>query len=319
MELDLPVSANSILVLDGLFDDLDVEAAVAAARGWSVRHWDGNESTLREAEVVVHVRTKVDRGLMDRMPACRVVGRFGTGLDTVDQAAAGERRIRVVGVRDYCIPELASLTLGLAFALDRRVDGVRTGMLDPDDSWQAVASRVSLPGRTAATVVGLGSVGTAVTRALLSIGLAVRVVTKHGADTARALGATSVGMSEGLAGAGFIFLHAALNAETERMINERALALISRDTILVNTARIGLLDEGAVAGALTSGHLGGLGLDARLAPNSPLRACLGDARIMITPHIGWYSARSARELRERTIAAAIDAFRDREAPASGAD
>ena len=312
MELDLPVSTHSILVLDGLFDDLDVEGAVAAARGWSVRRWDGNESTLREAEVVVHVRTKVDRGLMDRMPACRVVGRFGTGLDTVDQAAAGERGIRVVGVRDYCIPELASLTLGLAFALDRRVDGVRTGMLDPDDNWQAVASRVSLPGRTVATVVGLGSAGTAVTRALLSIGLAVRVVTKHGADTARALGATSVRLSEALAGAGFIFLHAALNAETERLINERALALMSRDTILVNTARIGLLDEGAVAGALTSGHLGGLGLDARLAPDSPLRAFLGDPRLMITPHIGWYSARSARELRERTIAGAIDAFRNRE-------
>jgi phosphoglycerate dehydrogenase-like enzyme len=312
MELDLFMSAHSILVLDGLFDDLDVETAVAAARGWSVRRWDGDEPMLREAEVVVHVRTKVDRGLMDRMPACRVVGRFGTGLDSVDQAAAGERGIRVVGVRDYCIPELASLTLGLAFALDRRVDGVRTGMLDPDDSWQAVASRVSLPGRTAATVVGLGSIGTAVTRALLAIGLAVRVVTKHGGDTARALGATSVGLSEGLAGAGFIFLHAALNAETDRMINERALAVMSRDTILVNTARIGLLDEGAVAGALRSGHLGGLGLDARLAPDSPLRALLGDPRLMITPHIGWYSARSARELRERTIAAAIDAFQDRE-------
>jgi phosphoglycerate dehydrogenase-like enzyme len=304
------MSAPSILVLDGLFDDLDVETAVAAARGWSVRRWDGAEPMLREAEVVVHVRTKVDRGLMDRMPACRVVGRFGTGLDTVDQAAAAERGIRVVGVRDYCIPELASLTLGLAFALDRQVDGVRSGMLGADDSWQAVASRVSLLGRTTATVVGLGSVGTAVTRALLAIGFAVRVVTKHGGDAARAIGATSVGLSEGLAGAGFVLLHAALGAATERMIDGKALALMSPGTILVNTARIGLLDESAVAQSLKSGHLGGLGLDARLAADSPLREFLDDPRMMITPHIGWYSARSARELRERTIGAAIDAFLD---------
>ena len=125
VEHDLPMSARSLLVLDGLFDDLDVETAVAAARGWSVRRWDGSEPQLLDAEVVLHVRTRVDRALIGRMPACRVVARFGTGLDTVDHAAAAERGIRVVGVRDYCIPELASLTLGLAFALDRRVDGVR--------------------------------------------------------------------------------------------------------------------------------------------------------------------------------------------------
>jgi phosphoglycerate dehydrogenase-like enzyme len=312
MERDLPVSTHSILVLDGLFDDLDVETAVAAARGWSIRRWDGGEPMLREAEAVVHVRTKVDRDLMDRMPACRVVGRFGTGLDTVDQAAAAERGVRVIGVRDYCIPELASLTLGLAFALDRQVDGVRTGTLGADDSWQAIASRVSLPGRTAATVVGLGSVGTAVTRALLAIGIAVRVVTKHGRSSALALGATPAGLAEGLAGAGFVFLHAALTEETRGMIDDKALAQMSPGAILVNTARIGLLDEGAVAASLASGRLAGVGLDARLAPDSPLRPLLGDSRLMITPHIGWYSGRSARELRERTIGASIDAFLERQ-------
>lgn len=306
------MNEHSILVLDGLFDSLDVETSVAASRGWSVSCWDGSDASLRDAEVVVHVRTKVDQSLMQRMPRCRVVARFGTGLDTVDQATAAQRGIRVVGVRDYCIPELASLTLGLAFALDRQVDGVRTGRLGADDSWQAVASRVSLPGRTTATVIGLGSVGTAVTRALVAIGIRVRVVTKRGADAADAIGAKSVGFSEGLAGAGFVFLHAALTPEAQGMIDSRALAVMSPGTILLNTARIGLLDESAVAAAVKSGHLGGLGLDARLAPDSPLRALLGDPRIMITPHIGWYSARSARELRERTIRAAIDAFLDRD-------
>jgi phosphoglycerate dehydrogenase-like enzyme len=302
------MSPRSLLVLDGLFDDLDVETAVAASRGWSVGRWNGAEPQLRAAEVVLHVRTRVDRALIGRMPACRVVARFGTGLDTVDHAAAAERGIRVVGVRDYCIPELASLTLGLAFALDRRVDGVRIGVLGADDSWQDVASRVPLPGRTTATVIGLGSVGTAVARALLAIGIAVRVVTRHGADAARAIGGTPVALSDGLAGAGFVFLHAALGADTQAMIDRKALALMSPGTILVNTARLGLLDESAVAVAMTSGHLGGLGLDAKLGPDSPLRGLLGDPRMMITPHIGWYSARSARELRERTVGAAIDAF-----------
>jgi phosphoglycerate dehydrogenase-like enzyme len=302
------MSAREILVLDGLFDDLDVETAVAAARGWSIRPWDGSDAALTEAVAVVHVRTRVDRALIERMPACRVVGRFGTGLDTVDQAAAAERGIRIVGVRDYCAPELASHTLGLAFALDRQVDGVRAGTIGIDDTWQEVASRIRFAGRATATVIGLGSVGTAVARALGAIGIEVRVVTRRGAEVARAIGAEPATLADGLADAGFVFLHTALTAQTERMIDARALALMSPGTILVNTARIGLMDEAAVAAALESGHLSGIGLDARLAPGSPLRRLLGSRGLMVTPHIGWYSARAAEELRKRTVHDTIEAF-----------
>jgi len=300
--------ARTIVVLDGLFDDLDLEQKVAADRRWSVARWDGSDAMLRAAEVVVHVRTKIDRAMLDRLPACRVVGRFGTGLDTVDRTAAAERGLRVVGIRDYCIPELASHTLALAFALDRRVDAIRGGRLSPDASWQEVAARQPMPGRTTGTVIGLGSIGKAVTRALLSLGIDVRVVTEHGADEARSLGASVATLEQGLAGAGFVFLHAALSAETAAMIGRERLARMSPDTILVNTARIGLMDEAAVAEALAGGKLAGLGLDAKLAADSPLRRYLGDERMLLTPHVGWYSERSARELRRRTIQESIDAY-----------
>jgi lactate dehydrogenase-like 2-hydroxyacid dehydrogenase len=262
---------------------------------------------LRAAEVVVHVRTKIDRPMLDRLPACRVVGRFGTGLDTVDQAAAAERGVRVVGIRDYCIPELASHTLALAFALDRRVDAIRGGRLTPDASWQVVAAKQPMPGRTTATVIGLGSIGQAVTRALLALGIEVRVVTAHGAEEAGKLGATVTTLEQGLADAGFVFLHAALGADTAGMIDRARLARMSADAILVNTARIGLMDEAAVAAALAEGRLAGLGLDAKLGMESPLRRYLGDERFLLTPHVGWYSERSARELRRRTIQESIDA------------
>jgi lactate dehydrogenase-like 2-hydroxyacid dehydrogenase len=80
---------------------------------------------------------------------------------------------------------------------------------------------------------------------------------------------------------------------------------MSPGTILINTARTGLIDQSAVVEELTSGRLAGFGLDAKLAPDSPLRKLIGDPRFLLTPHIGWYSARSARELREQTALAAI--------------
>ena len=297
--------ARTLLLLDGLFDDLEVETATAAEKGWRIDRWDRSDAGLRGVEAVLHVRTSIDRALLDRMPDCRVVARFGTGLDTVDQAATSERGIRVVGVRDYCIPELATHTLGLAFALDRRIDAARDGRLALDATWQDVSSRLPIPGRIAATVIGLGSVGTAVTRALLAMGVTVKVVTRHGSDLARALGATPVALDEGLADVGFVFLHTSLEKETARMIDAERLRRMQSGTLLINTARIGLLDEAAVASAIDSGNLGGAGLDAKLAPDSPLRRLSTDPRLLVTPHIGWYSARSARELRRRTVLAAI--------------
>jgi phosphoglycerate dehydrogenase-like enzyme len=243
--------------------------------------------------------------MLDRMPACRVVARFGTGLDTVDQAAAAERDIRVVSVRDYCIPELTTHTLGLAFALDRRLGSARDGRMRPDDSWHDVATRLPIPGRTSATVVGFGSIGAAATRALLAVGIGVRVVTRHGADAASRLGATPAPLDDALADAGFVFLHTSLEPATANLIDAERLKRMAPGAILINTARIGLIDEAAVARSLKEGRLGGLALDAKLRSDSPLRDLFGDPRFLVTPHIGWYSDRSARELRERTVRSAI--------------
>jgi D-3-phosphoglycerate dehydrogenase / 2-oxoglutarate reductase len=296
-----------VLVLDGLFDDLDVEASVAAELGWSVERWAGGAASLRVARVAVHVRTRVDRELLARMPALRVIGRFGTGLDSVDIEAAKQRGIRVVGVRDYCVPELTMHTLALAFALDRRLLALSEVDLEPQETWQEAVAGAPMRGSRDATVVGLGTIGRAVTGALLACGLRVRVVTSHGADEARALGATPVDLPEGLAQADLLLLHTALTPATRGLIDRTRLGQMRQGAILIDTARLGLIDEAAVADALERGHLGGLGLDARLAPGSPLRRWLGDPRVLVTPHVGWYSERSARELRERTIRDTITA------------
>jgi D-3-phosphoglycerate dehydrogenase len=84
-----------------------------------------------------------------------------------------------------------------------------------------------------------------------------------------------------------------------------------RGAILVNTARLALLDEQAVAAALDGRLLGGLALDAKLEPESPLARFVGDPRVLVTPHIGWYSEESAAVLRTRAIASALDAVEAR--------
>jgi NAD(P)-dependent dehydrogenase (short-subunit alcohol dehydrogenase family) len=128
----------------------------------------------------------------------------------------------------------------------------------------AVAPTAGSAKSTRWLIVRHGSVGSALVRRI------------GRTEVARALGATPVGLGEGLADVGLVFLHTSLEKETARMIDAVRLRQMQSGTLLVNTALIGLLDEAAVAGAISSGHLGGAGFDAKLAPDSPLRRLSAD-------------------------------------------
>src|SRR4051812_40773143 len=216
---DVPVT--SVLVLDSLFADLHVETETAAAQDASLARWDGSDSGLAGADVVLHVRTRVDAALIAAMPRCRAIGRFGTGLDTVDREAARAAGIAVVGVRDYCVPELPTHTLALAFALHRRLREVAGS----DQSWEEVAAATPLRRGAHAAVIGLGDVGRRVAGALLALGYSVLPVTRTPA-LAHGLGLDPSPLADALRAADLIFLHVALDDSTRGMIDAGRLELM---------------------------------------------------------------------------------------------
>jgi D-3-phosphoglycerate dehydrogenase len=299
---------NSILVLDSLFDDLEVESQAAATRGWSVGRWDGSEEDLLDAEVVVHVRTRVNRQLLEHLPMCRVIGRFGTGLDTVDLQAAAARGIEVVNVRDYCTPEMTLQTLALAFSLLRGIAGGWSNESAQSHDWTAMADGEHIRTAQTAVVIGYGAIGSSVARALSAVGMCVLVVSQHGAARAEADGLEVVSVTEGASRADLILLHSALTPETSQLVNEHLLETFRPGAILVNTARLDLMDHRAVAQAVASDQLGGLGLDAIIPAESPLRRILDRPKVLVTPHVGWYSPRSASTLRSSTVIRSIDSY-----------
>ncbi len=296
---------TNVVVLDSLFASLDVEEQAAREAGATLIRWNGDPDTLAEADVVAHVRTRVDAGLISAMPRCRVISRFGSGIDTVELDAAHEAGIAVVTVRHYCTRELATHTLALAFSLVRRLAETGDRL---DSSWDQVAAATPLRGYHRATVVGLGAIGQAVAGALVALGYEVRAVTRHAGSVALDLGARPVDLEEGFTAGDIVFLHTALDETTAGLVDARRLELMPAGAVLVDTARLRLLDEAAVAVALDNRRLGGLALDAIVGPSSPLRRFADDPRVLITPHVGWYSEESAATLRRAAIVDALAAF-----------
>ena len=292
-----------LLVLDSPFGDLTVEENLAAESGWEVLGWSGDPEELALADAVLHVRCRVDAALLDLMPRCRVVGRFGTGLDSVDLDECAARDIRVVNVSDYCTPELSSHTIALALLLDRRLGDAAAR--HPDTDWSTFASEHRIVGRTSALVIGAGVIGRAVGRALLGLQMSVSYVSEHGDTTLADAGARRVGLHDGLAESEIVFIHRAQELGGPPLVTGDFLASMTQGALLVNTARLSLLDEEAVALAVEAGSLGGVALDGHLTAASPLRRLLGRDDFICTPHIGWYSERSALLLRTQATAQTI--------------
>jgi phosphoglycerate dehydrogenase-like enzyme len=114
-------------------------------------------------------------------------------------------------------------------------------------------------------------------------------------------GTEKVELAAGLEQADLVFLQRELSDKTRAFFDAEMLSLIRPTTVVVNTARKDLMDQAAVVAALSGRRLGGLGLDARIASTEPLAQVLNNPRVLVTPHVGWYSERSLTELRELTI------------------
>lgn len=208
----------------------------------------------------------------------RVIVRFGMGMDNVDLAAARRNGIRVSRTLGATTTSVAELAFGLILAVARgtaEMDRtVRSG------SWTRITG-LELSGRTLG-LVGTGRIGQEVARRARAFGMDV-----IGYDPAAAAGAIElVAFDELLARADVISIHAPLSDQTHHLFDAVALSAMRPSSILVNTARGGIIDERALAIALTTGPLRAAALDC--FESEPLAASplLDLPNVILTPHCG---------------------------------
>jgi D-3-phosphoglycerate dehydrogenase len=272
---------------------------------------------LADVDVLwVRLRHRIDGEVLDAGPNLRAIVTATTGTDHVDTEAARRRGVRVLSLRGHAdrlrdVRGTAEHTLGLMLALLRHlpdaVEHCRAGGWNRDLFWGH-----ELYGRTAG-VVGYGRLGRLMSGYLRALDLPVLATDPNVPDDEiRAGGAEPVALDELLRRSEIVTLHATLDHSTAGLISERELSLMPPSALLVNTARGGLVDEGALLDALRSRRLAGAALDV-LADESGdgSRPLLDYARehahLLITPHIGGATAES-REKTENLMAEVLLEF-----------
>lgn len=252
------------------------------------------ERPLDEAELIELVRgcaglivgvDPVTERVLEAGPL-RVVVKYGSGTDNIDLGAAERLSVKVSSTPGANARSVAELTIALLLALARHVAAhdraVRAG------SWSRQGG-IELAGKRLG-VVGYGAVGREVARSAACLAMEV-VAHDPFVETAEV---DLVGLDELLASSDAVSLHVPLDDSTRWMIGAKALERMRSGALLVNTARGGLVDEDALADALSSGRLGGAALDAFAAEppiGSPL---LGLENVVLSPHAGAATAEAAQ-------------------------
>jgi D-3-phosphoglycerate dehydrogenase / 2-oxoglutarate reductase len=299
-----------VLITDCDHPDTLIERRIFAEAGITV-----HQAACRTEEDVLAAGTgaaallvqyaPVSARVLAGLPSIRVVGRYGTGLDSIDLPAATASGVEVVFVPDYAVQEVSDHALALTLALCRRVvaysNAVRAGRWDLRAA--AMMHRLST---LRFGVIGLGRIGQAVARKATALGFDV-----VGYDVVEPPDAPVplVSLEELLSTSDIVSLHLPLSAQTRHLINASRLALMRPSAVLVNTSRGGVVDQAALGAAIFSGKLAGAALDVLdPEPPSPADPLVLSDRVIITPHVAFYSEESLAELKRKAAEGIVSAL-----------
>jgi glyoxylate reductase len=249
------------------------------------------KAALSEAEALaVIVSEPITVADLDRAPKLKVLGTCSVGVNHLPLQACEARGIAVVNTPGVLTDATADLALTLLLALTRRVaEGermVRTG------SWTGWAPDQllgpGLPGKVCG-ILGSGPIGQAFARRLQALGMQPLFWDRSGAGGDVDFGtgrAARLPLAELLPRSAFLSLHCPLSDQTRGLLDRAALERLPAGAILINTARGGILDETAAIDLLTSGHLGGAGMDVYEGEPNLNPRWLQAPHTVLLPHLG---------------------------------
>lgn len=258
-------------------------------------------AAARNADAILVREAPISARVIDALPRCRAIIRYGVGVDNIDLERARQRRIYVANIPGYGTEEVSDHAAALLLACIRRLRtrdaNLRLGRFETDI--QEPIFRTT--GKTLG-LIGYGQIGRALHRKWKGF-LPQRVlVFDPNAPPAvvRENGAEETELGTLFAESDYISLHAPLTAQTRHIINAANLKKMKPTAILVNTARGELIDEKALAKALSEGRLAAAGLD--VFEKEPL-ACdhpfMSLPNVVLSGHVGWYSKDAVKELQTR--------------------
>jgi D-3-phosphoglycerate dehydrogenase len=301
---------QTVVIADYDYGDVDVERAIIEGAGLALiaAHCKTEDEVMdvaRDADAVINQYVMVGAKAIAAMTRCRVIARYGTGVDIVDVDAATRRGILVTNVpNDWCENEVADHAMALLLAVGRKICAYDQATRAGTWRWQAGYPIHRLRGSVAG-LLSFGAIAHAIAARAAGFGMDVIAHDPYVPDQdITAKGVTPVSFEELLEQADYLVIQAPLTKETHHMIGEAELRRMKPTAFLINTARGPIVSDEALYRGLREGWIAGAGLDdieeepAKHRDWKPVNPLFTLPNVVLTPHAAYYSEESIHAVRD---------------------
>ena len=251
---------------------------------------------VKDKDIILTNKIIIDREVMENAPRLRYIGLFATGYNNIDITAAKEKGIVVANAGSYSTNAVAQQVMGYILAHYTKISEYdefvkQGGWLKSKCFAPLVFATDEVYDKTLG-IVGYGSIGQAVEKVALALGMRVLVYTRTPRE-----GEKFVDFDTLLKESDIISMHCPLTEQTKDLMNAEAFKKCKDGTIFINTARGGVVDEFALFDALKSGKLSGAAVDVlKSEPMSEECPLINAPNIIITPHTAWAPLKTRQRL-----------------------
>lgn len=297
-------SRHVVIVADCDHQSIDIEKAVLAEMcpglPWlKCRTEDEVIAQCADGEGILIMYAPMTRRVMQHLKRCKIIARYGVGVDTVDLQAAADLGIIVSNVPDYGTHEVSDHALAMMLCLTRKISYasslVKQGKWDFRLMHPVHRHQVQTIG-----IIGIGRIGGAMAHKTHALGMKVISHDPYVQLDQVPDYVTLVSLEELLRQSDVVSVHCPLSDSTRYLLDEEKLRLMKPSAYLINTARGYIVDEAALDKMLGEKKLAGAAMDVfSVEPGSPSHPLFKYENFLCTPHMAWHSEESAKELKRK--------------------
>lgn len=250
-----------------------------------------------QADGILNQYAPLTRAVMGHLPKCKVIAKYGVGVDTVDLKAATDFGIIVTNVPDYCVDEVADHTISLMLSLARKIVFFNQRVKSNEWDFRQGNPIHRIRNKTLG-LIGCGRIGREVARKMSVFGVRAIAYDPYIADPGGAI--AFVDLDTVLRESDFISIHCSLNESTRHLLGGGEFQKMQKKPLIINVARGPIIDEMELIQALNRGQISGAGMDVlEKEPPDPHNPLLKMENVILSPHVAFYSEESICELKRR--------------------
>lgn len=296
---------SKVVITDYQYENIDTEKQIFTEAGIEVKDYQYKTAdelipVVKDADAIVTQYSLIDRQIIESLEHCKMIIKYGIGVNNIDVEAATEKNIYVCNVPDYGVEEVSDHVVTMLLNLSKKLTILTKALKEGEWGYSSVVPLKRIKECTMG-LIGFGRIPQLVAKKMSGFGLKINAYDPYvSEETAKEKGVELVSLDKIFTDSDFISIHCPQTKETEHLVNAEAFKKMKNTAFLINTARGPIVSEEDLIEALMNKEIAGAGLDVfenePLGINNPL---LQMENVIATPHSAWYSETAIASLQRK--------------------